>query len=118
MRLVKAEGIRQGAGHVRQMTIIGDGAAWIWNLTAATFPEATQNRRPLHAHEHLYSLTRSQEFMLGDRRDEWLASRLADLDHGDIDGIAAAVRRCPAHSRRALAIHLSATALPPIVNYA
>jgi hypothetical protein len=27
--LVKAEGIRRGAGHVRQMTIIGDGAAWI-----------------------------------------------------------------------------------------
>ena len=28
--LVKAEGIRRGAGHVRQLTIIGDGAAWIW----------------------------------------------------------------------------------------
>jgi hypothetical protein len=27
--LVKAEGIRRGAGHVRQFTILGDGAAWI-----------------------------------------------------------------------------------------
>ena len=27
--LVKAEGIRRGAGHVRQLTILGDGAAWI-----------------------------------------------------------------------------------------
>jgi len=27
--LVKAEGIRRGADHVRQLTIIGDGAAWI-----------------------------------------------------------------------------------------
>ncbi len=27
--LVKAEGIRRGAGHVRQFTIIGDGAPWI-----------------------------------------------------------------------------------------
>jgi hypothetical protein len=27
--LVKAEGIRRGAGHVRQLTFIGDGAAWI-----------------------------------------------------------------------------------------
>jgi hypothetical protein len=27
--LVKAEGIRRGAEHVRQLTIIGDGAAWI-----------------------------------------------------------------------------------------
>ena len=27
--LVKAEGIRRGADHVRQLTILGDGAAWI-----------------------------------------------------------------------------------------
>ena len=27
--LVQAEGIRRGAGHVRQLTILGDGAAWI-----------------------------------------------------------------------------------------
>ena len=36
--LVEAEGIRRGAGHVRQMTILGDGAAWIWNIAAAKFP--------------------------------------------------------------------------------
>jgi hypothetical protein len=27
--LVQAEGIRRGAGHVRQLTVLGDGAAWI-----------------------------------------------------------------------------------------
>src|SRR5207244_569755 len=37
--LVKAEGIRRGAGHVRQLTILGDGAAWIWNIASAKFPE-------------------------------------------------------------------------------
>ena len=36
--LVEAEGIRRGAGHVRQLTILGDGAAWIWNIAAAKFP--------------------------------------------------------------------------------
>jgi hypothetical protein len=48
-----------------------------------------------HAREHLHSLARSLEFMLLDRRDEWLAARLEDLDYGDIDGIAAAVRTYP-----------------------
>ncbi len=33
--------------------------------------------------------------MLLDRTGEWLAARLADLDYGCIDGIAAAVRRYP-----------------------
>jgi hypothetical protein len=48
-----------------------------------------------HAREHLHALTRSLEFTLGDRKDEWLAARLEDLDYGHIDGIAQAVRRYP-----------------------
>jgi hypothetical protein len=94
-RLVRAEGIRRGADHVRQLTVIGDGAAWIWNLAAATFPEATCIVDLYHAREHLHSLAQSLEFMLGDRKDEWLAARLEDLDYGDIDGIKTAVRQYP-----------------------
>ena len=36
---MKAEGIRRGAGHVRQLTIIGDGAAWIWGSATSKFPQ-------------------------------------------------------------------------------
>jgi hypothetical protein len=93
--LVRAEGIRRGADHVRQLTIIGDGAAWIWGIATARFPQATQVVDLYHAREHLHSLTRSLEFMLLDHKDEWLASRLDDLDHGDIDAIATAVRQYP-----------------------
>ena len=57
--LVEAEGIRRGAGHVRQMTILGDGAAWIWNIATAKFPEATQIVDLFHAREHLHDLARS-----------------------------------------------------------
>jgi hypothetical protein len=92
---VKAEGIRRGAGHARQMTIIGDGAAWTWGIATRAFPEATQVVDLYHAREHLHSLTRSLEFMLLDHRDEWLARRLEDLGYGDIDAIAAAVRTYP-----------------------
>jgi hypothetical protein len=93
--LMKAEAIRRGADHARQFTILGDGAAWIWNIAEATFPEATHIVDLYHAREHLHSLTRSLEFMLLDRKDEWLAARLEDLDYGDIAGIAAAVRKYP-----------------------
>jgi hypothetical protein len=92
---VEAEGIRRGAGHVRQMTILGDGAAWIWNIATAKFPEATQIVDLYHAREHLSDLARSLEFMLGDHKDDWLAARMEDLDHGDIDGICAAARAYP-----------------------
>ena len=93
--LVKAEGIRRGADHVRQLTILGDGAAWIWNIAVSKFPEATQIVDLFHAREHIHDLARHLEFMLGDRKDEWLAARLEDLDYGDIDGTCAAARVFP-----------------------
>ena len=92
---VKAEGIRRGADHVRQLTILGDGAPWIWNIATAKFPEATQIVDLFHAREHLHDLARSLEFMLGDQKDDWLAARLEDLDYGDIDGICNAARVYP-----------------------
>ena len=90
--LVEAEGIRRGAHHVRQLTILGDGATWIWNIASSKFPQATQIVDLYHAREHLHDLTRLLEFMLLDRREEWLAARLEDLDHGDIGGICRAAR--------------------------
>jgi hypothetical protein len=93
--LVKAEGIRRGADHVRQLTILGDGAAWIWNIATGKFPGATQIVDLFHAREHLHDLARSLEFMLGDQKDAWLAARLEDLDYGYIDGIVAAAREFP-----------------------
>jgi len=93
--LVRAEGIRRGADHVRQLTVLGDGAAWIWNIATARFPEATQIVDLFHAREHVHDLARRLEFMLLDRKDEWLAARLEDLDYGYIDGIVAAARKYP-----------------------
>jgi hypothetical protein len=93
--LVKAEGIRRGADHVRQLTILGDGAAWIWNIAGSKFPEATQIVDLYHAREHLHDLARLLEYMLLDRKDQWLAARLEDLDYGDIDGICKAARVFP-----------------------
>ena len=47
-----------------------------------------------HAREHLHDLARLLEFMLLDRKDEWLAARLEDVDYGDIDGICNAAGAC------------------------
>ena len=58
-------------------------------------PEATQVVDLFHAREHLHDLARKLEFMLLDRKDEWLAARLEDLDYGYIDGIVTATRKYP-----------------------
>jgi len=93
--LMAGEARRRGAGHVRQIVILGDGAAWIWNLATQYFPEATQIVDLFHAREHLHELAKLLEFMLGDHKQDWLDERLADLDAGDIPAICAAARAFP-----------------------
>jgi hypothetical protein len=99
--LMAAEAHRRGAGHLRQMVILGDGAAWIWNLAGQHFPEATQVVDLFHAREHLHELAKLLEFMLGDGKDDWLAARLAELDDGNIEAICAAARAFPLAGKKA-----------------
>jgi hypothetical protein len=93
--LMAAEARRRGAGHVRQLTILGDGAHWIWNLASQYFPEATQIVDLYHAREHLHDLGKLLAFMLGDHHASWLAERSAELDDGDIPALLSAAREFP-----------------------
>jgi hypothetical protein len=102
--LMAAEARRRGAAHVRQLIVLGDGAPWIWNLATRHFPEATAVVDLYHAREHLHELAKLLEFMLGDHREEWLAARLDDLDHGDIGAITAAARAFPLTGVKATAL--------------
>jgi hypothetical protein len=99
--LMAGEARRRGAAHIRQLAVLGDGAAWIWNLAGQHFPEATQIVDLYHAREHLHELAKLLEFMLGDHKQDWLAARLAELDAGDTDAISAAARVFPLAGRKA-----------------
>jgi hypothetical protein len=90
--LMAAEARRRGAGQIRQLTILGDGAVWIWNLAAQHFPQATQIVDLYHAREHLHDLANLAARLLAGHRDQWLAGRLAELDNGDITALLAAGR--------------------------
>jgi hypothetical protein len=99
--LMAAEARRRGAGRVRQLVFLGDGAAWIWNLATRHFPEATQIVDLYHAREHLHDLAKLLEFMLGDGKKTWLEAQLTNLDNGDIPAICAAARAFPMTGRKA-----------------
>ena len=99
--LMAGEARRRGAGHIRQLVFLGDGAAWIWNLASQHFPQATAIVDLYHAREHLHDLAKLLEFMLGDRKQDWLAARLDELDDGDIGAICAAARTFPLTGKKA-----------------
>jgi hypothetical protein len=102
--LMAAEGRRRGAGHVRQLVILGDGAHWIWNQATAHFPAATQIVDLYHAREHLHELARLLEFMLGSHREAWLAARLDELDAGHISALTGTAREFPLTGAKAEAL--------------
>jgi len=92
--LVKAEYLRRGGGHFRQVVAIGDGAAWIWSTAADLYPHATHITGIYHAREHLHDLAARLAFITPDP-PQWLASRLEELDAGNVEAIIAAARQYP-----------------------
>ena len=72
--LMAAEARRRGAGQIRQLTVLGDGAVWIWNLAGQHFPGATQIVDLYHAREHLHELANLAARLLAGHRDDWLAA--------------------------------------------
>jgi hypothetical protein len=91
-QLIDAEARRRGAEHIRQLIVLGDGAAWIWHLAGEHFPAATQIVDLYHAREHLHDLANLAARLLRGHRDDWLAERLAELDAGNIPALLAAGR--------------------------
>jgi hypothetical protein len=91
-QLLDAEARRRGYEHIRQPVVLGDGAAWIWHLAEEHFPAATQIVDLYHAREHVHDLANLAARLLRGHRQDWLASRLAELDAGNIPALLAAGR--------------------------
>jgi hypothetical protein len=92
--LAGAEYLRRGGEHFRQVVALGDGAAWIWTMAEALYPHATHIVDIYHAREHLHDLANHLAFITPDP-PQWLASRLSELDAGNIDAIITAARQYP-----------------------
>jgi hypothetical protein len=93
-RLVRAEYLRRGGEHFRQVVALGDGAAWIWTMAEALYPHATHIVDIYHAREHLHDLAGHLAFITPDPA-QWLADRLGELDAGNIEAIIDAARQYP-----------------------
>ena len=81
--------------HVHRMVVMGDGAAWIWNLADLHFPGAIEIVDFYHGVEHLWELG---EGLWGDRTTSqatrsWVRRYRRRLKEGRIDLILSAVER-------------------------
>lgn len=86
------EAWRRGWTRARKKVILGDGAAWIWNLAHEHFPSAIEIVDLFHAREHLWALAAKRFPHEDTRRRRWSGRMLKKLDAGRIEQLAAALR--------------------------
>ena len=77
-----AEAQRHGLGRARQVLVVADGAAWIWNLAKDRFPEARQRLDAYHAKEHLWAVANAAHGKGSETARQWIAPLLGQLDEG------------------------------------
>ena len=89
------EAHRRGLERARLVAVLGDGAAWIWNLAAEHFPGAVQIVDWYHASERVWALGRA---LFGPETAEtaaWVAEQLARLGEGQVTSLVAGWRALP-----------------------
>ncbi|MYG07353.1 ISKra4 family transposase [Candidatus Poribacteria bacterium] len=86
--LATASGIYKDETDTEEVVVIGDGAAWIWNLSDEYFPGAVEIVDYMHAKSHLYDVAK-QAF--GEKADEkvqtWVEETEPFLYAGDTEGV-------------------------------
>ena len=82
-RRVRREADRRGFCSAPRQVVLGDGAAWIWNLAREQFPDAIQIVDLFHAKERLWEL--AKELFAGQRAriEEWAEARCEELSSGN-----------------------------------
>jgi Uncharacterised protein family (UPF0236) len=82
----------QGMHWAKEVVVLGDGAAWIWQIAGSQFPEATQIVDFFHASEHLWAVAREWFGPESAAAKTWVAARQQELRQDDVAGVLAALR--------------------------
>lgn len=85
------EARRRGLGRAQWILVLGDGAAWIWNVAADRWADAEELLDFYHASEHLWELAHA--LYPEAEVQEWVESRLHELRHGQEEKFLAEIKR-------------------------
>ena len=78
-----AEASRHGLGQAADVLIVADGAAWIWTLATARFPQARQRLDAYHAKQHLWAVADALHGAGTPAARAWVEPLLAKLYHSE-----------------------------------
>jgi hypothetical protein len=72
----------------KRRVVLGDGAAFIWNIFDELFPGAIQILDRFHAKEHLIAVAKVIWPVDDENRHRWLTARMEELDAGKVEILA------------------------------
>jgi hypothetical protein len=84
---IYAEAVRRGLKRAGRVIVVGDGAAWIWNIADEHFHDAIQIVDLYHARQHLTELAKSVYGQGTPKATDWAAGRSQQLDEGNIEAV-------------------------------
>ena len=90
---IYAEAVRRGATRAAKVIVLGDGAPWIWGIAEEHFPGAIEIVDLYHAREHLAHLAKIVYEVGSVRGKQWLATRVEELDAGEVEAVVTSLRR-------------------------
>jgi hypothetical protein len=82
---------QEGVHWANEVVVLGDGAAWIWQLAATQFPGALQIVDFFHASEHLWQVARERFGPETPAAKAWVAARQAELQADGVDAVLSAI---------------------------
>ena len=88
---VEREALRRRFQQAPRQAILGDGAAWIWNLASELFPDAIQIVDRYHANEHLATVAKAIYGPGTDLAEQWTHERCTELKAGNVDAVLTAL---------------------------
>lgn len=101
-RRLALEAPRRGLEGAAAIAVLGDGAAWIWNLAAEHFPAAVQTVDWFHASERIWALGRTLCGAETPETTAWVERALARLARGQAAALAAEWRALPLRGEAAV----------------
>ena len=97
---VLREALRRGFERAARQVVLGDGAAWIWNLADEYLPHAIQIVDRFHVKQHLSDVAKAVYGPSTDLATQWARQRHEEIDAGAIEksigALALHAKRCEA----------------------
>ncbi len=89
---IYAEAVRRGVDSAEKVCVIGDGAAWIWNIADEQFYGATQIVDLYHAREHYWKVGKIF-FLDKNKLKQWAEKRRKELNKGNVEQVIEAIKK-------------------------